>query len=81
MSKRVPHQRCCPCGAKHSFSSEREADKELGRVQTKRKRTGDATGTRRGLRIENRVYECEYGHFHLAAESRRQFNERTEAWV
>ncbi|MFH8414396.1 hypothetical protein [Streptomyces collinus] len=66
----------CTCGAKRDFMSERNAEKELGRARAKRTRRADAHGTRRGLRVESRVYQCERGGWHLTAESRSSYTNR-----
>ncbi|MCY0933669.1 hypothetical protein [Streptomyces sp. H34-S4] len=55
------------------------AEKALGKAQAQRGRRGDAMGSRRGLRIEHRVYECYLGGFHLTAESRSSYESRVSA--
>ncbi|MFD7259357.1 hypothetical protein [Streptomyces sp. NPDC059874] len=69
----------CECGVKRDFMSRSNAEKALGKAQAKRGRRGDAQGTRRGLRIEHRVYSCEFGGFHLTAESRSSYEARVAA--
>lgn len=69
---------CKGCG-KRGFRSEHAADKALGRAKAKRNRVGDSLGTRRGLKTENRYYECEYGLFHLTSESRESYRSRVAA--
>lgn len=71
-NKTVPFVKC-ECG-KRGFLEEWEAEKALGRAQTKRNRVGDACGTRRGIKRESRTYWCEMGDvFHLTEQSRRTF--------
>lgn len=70
--KTVEHEMCA-CG-KRSFGNERAADRALGRARAKRTRKADATGTRRGMYVENRVYSCPHGGLHTTSESRRSFN-------
>lgn len=65
----------CPCGKGRCYPSEHAANKALGRVQTRRKRLGDARGTRRGLVVENRCFECPEGYWHLTNQSRRRYLE------
>ncbi|MEU9795024.1 hypothetical protein AB0E27_31250 [Streptomyces sparsogenes] len=69
----------CRCGVKRDFMSRRNAERALGRAQTKRGRRADAVGTRRGLRIEHRVYECERGGWHLTAQSRASHESAVKA--
>jgi hypothetical protein len=52
------------------------AEKALGKAQAKRNRQGEARGTMRGLKVENRAYLCEEGGWHLTSESRRKFEDR-----
>ncbi|MFD7677499.1 hypothetical protein [Streptomyces sp. NPDC060187] len=67
----------CECGAKRDFMSHHNAEKALGKAQAKRTRRADAkAGTRRGLKIETRTYECEYGGYHLTSESRASYENR-----
>ncbi|MDX3525114.1 hypothetical protein P1P75_01285 [Streptomyces sp. ID05-39B] len=68
--------RACPCGTKRAFLSERDAEKALGRAQAKRSRQGAARGTMRGLRVESRYYECDFGSFHLTSENRSSYENR-----
>lgn len=72
--------RSCPCGVKRGFMSPRDADKALGRAQAKRSRQGQARGTMRGLKVESRYYECEYGSYHLTSESRASYENRVGSW-
>ncbi|MFJ4945611.1 hypothetical protein ACIP4V_23835 [Streptomyces albidoflavus] len=65
--------RDCPCGAKRAYQDEHTAQKALGRAQAMRHRAGDRKGTRRGLRRENRVYECGFGMYHLTSQSRAEY--------
>jgi hypothetical protein len=72
-NKTVAHTTQCPTG-KRSFYDEHDADKALGRARTKRIR-GAGGGTRRGLEVESRYYECGMcGGYHLTHQSRRTFN-------
>lgn len=68
--------RPCDCGVKRNFINRHNAEKALGKAQAKRGRRGDAAGTRRGLKIEHRVYECEVGGWHLTSESRASYENR-----
>jgi hypothetical protein len=61
---------------KRDFMTERNAEKALGKAQTKRTRRADAHGTRRGLKVETRAYQCEFGGWHLTSENRRSFEDR-----
>jgi hypothetical protein len=72
-NKTVEYEQCM-CG-KRGWDDERDADKALGKAQTKRNRAGDKTGTRRGLKRESRFYYCPIGDmFHLTEQSRRTFD-------
>lgn len=65
----------CYCG-KRSFHSEHDAERALGRTQSKRSRRADARGTRRGMQVEGRYYICpdaEGEVYHLTHLSRRQY--------
>lgn len=64
----------CYCG-KRVFNSRQEAERGLGRAQAKRHRQGDARGSRRGLVVESRAYQCASvdGIWHLTNMSRRQY--------
>lgn len=62
--KSVRHINCC---GQRGFLSERDAEKALGRARAKRARV-------RGAQIENRVYECEHGSWHLTSQSRREWD-------
>lgn len=79
MKNKTVEHRSCRCGVKRGFASERLAEKALGRAQAKRTRAADAAGTRRGMYVESRWYECDYGLLHLTSESRRSFNHRMVA--
>lgn len=71
-SKTVPFVKC-ECG-KRGWIEEFEAEKALGKAQTKRNRAGDKSGSRRGLKRESRTYWCEVGDvFHLTEQSRRTY--------
>lgn len=73
MSKVVPFVLCRPCG-KRGWESERDADKALGRAQTKRNRKAAGAGTLRGIHRESRHYVCAEGLYHLTSQSRSTFN-------
>ena len=63
----------CLCG-KRAFFTRRDAEKALGRTQHKRRSRFDKHGTRRGLEVENRYYECDQVEeqvFHLTHMNRR----------
>ncbi|MFE7463069.1 hypothetical protein ACFU6R_03055 [Streptomyces sp. NPDC057499] len=51
----------------------------MGRAQTKRTRRADARGTRRGLKMEGRVYVCHFGGWHLTSMSRKKYEELATA--
>jgi len=72
--------RSCECGVKRGFTSRTEADKAMGRAQTKRTRRADSAGTRRGLKVERRTYECDYGMWHLTSENRSTYENRMPSW-
>ncbi|PSL04097.1 hypothetical protein CLV30_106100 [Haloactinopolyspora alba] len=75
MSRRVESTWCHEAG-KRSFATERDAEKALGRSQTSRRRKADAHGTRRGLYVENRYYECGACEgWHLTSQSRHAHND------
>ncbi len=76
MKTRTVAWETCACGSKRAFSSEHDAEKALGRAQTKRNREADERGTRRGSHVESRSYECSEGNYHLTSESRKSFNQR-----
>lgn len=62
----------CPCG-KRGWHDERDAEKAMGRAKAKRNKALDATGSRRGLVRENRIYLCHASEmFHLTSQSRRE---------
>ncbi|MET8111219.1 hypothetical protein [Streptomyces prasinus] len=69
----------CECGVKRDFIDRHNAEKALGRAQAKRTRRADANGTRRGLKLEHRVYACEFGGWHLTSESRASYEHRVES--
>jgi len=69
----------CKCGIKRDFMSKRNAEKNLGRARAKRTRRADAHGTRRGLKVEGRVYQCPEGGWHLTSESRSSYANRVHA--
>ncbi|MFJ6680549.1 hypothetical protein [Streptomyces werraensis] len=66
----------CKCGMKRDFMTRSNAEKALGKAQAKRARRGQAIGTRRGMKIEHRVYDCEFGGWHLTSENRSSFESR-----
>lgn len=68
----------CSCG-KRGFRDERAADRALGRAQHKRDRQVTVSGNRRGLKIENRYYECDFGGWHLTSMSSRSQKELVAA--
>ena len=69
----------CPCG-KRGFEDEHDAEKALGRAQTKRNRIFDrSAASRRGMKRESRFYECDSGLFHLTEQSRKVFQSYTFA--
>lgn len=76
--KTVPHRHCRSCG-KRGFTSERDAEKALGRAQAKRSRTAASQGTGRGIRTETRWYQCDEGLFHLTSENRKTYEGRVAA--
>ncbi|MFJ1932659.1 hypothetical protein ACIOGZ_08295 [Kitasatospora sp. NPDC088160] len=63
----------CPCGSKRAYEDAHAAVKALGKAQAKRARIADRRGTGRGIRQESRAYECEYGMYHLTAQSRTSY--------
>ncbi|MFJ7414672.1 hypothetical protein ACIQWZ_28310 [Streptomyces sp. NPDC098077] len=63
----------CDCGQKRGFDSRGDAEKAMGRAQTKRTRRADVRGTRRGLKVECRVYECDFSTWHMTSMSRRSY--------
>lgn len=76
MARRMNYS-ICPAVGKRSFETEHEAHRALGQARTRRQRHGDAVGTRRGLKVERRIYwhdECD--GYHLTEESKRTFNEK-----
>ncbi|USH44642.1 hypothetical protein SEA_BROPLEASE_58 [Streptomyces phage BroPlease] len=75
MSTKTVDWRSCDCGLKRAFSSRQDAEKAMGRAQAKRTRRADVRGTRRGLKVEGRVYECDFGGWHLTSMSRRAYEE------
>lgn len=66
----------CKCGAKRDFMSRHGAEKALGKARAKRTRRADTHGTRRGLKIESRAYQCPEGGWHLTSESRSTYMTR-----
>lgn len=77
MAKKVVAFERCLCG-KRGWADENDAEKALGRAQSKRRRAMESAGTRRGVvKVESRVYPCEVGDLlHLTSESRREYNDR-----
>lgn len=67
--KTVEYVWCSGC-MKRGFGSFEQARKALGHAQTKRKRRADARGSRKGLDMETRVYECDEGLWHLTGQAR-----------
>lgn len=76
MSFKTVEFKVCACGAKRGFCDENSAEKALGRARAKRSRMAEKAGTRRGMHVESRYYECPEGSFHLTSQSRRSFNEQ-----
>lgn len=79
MSSKSIDWRNCACGQKRGFTRQGQAEKALGQVQTKRTRRADLAGSRRGLKVEHRAYECDYGFFHLTAKNRKETGAREVA--
>ena len=75
MSYKTVDWRACECGAKRAFASRQDAEKAMGRAQAKRTRRADVRGTRRGLKIEGRTYQCPAGGWHLTSMSRKTYEE------
>ncbi|MFD7738018.1 hypothetical protein [Kitasatospora sp. NPDC059800] len=73
MTAKTVSFRACPCGSKRAYEDAHDALKALGKAQAKRARVADRRGTGRGVRQENRTYECEYGMYHLTAQSRTAY--------
>ncbi|MGW3336177.1 hypothetical protein ACWDCL_01685 [Streptomyces sp. NPDC001009] len=65
----------CECSAKRGFPDRRSAEKALGRAQAKRDRSASRWESRHPMDRENRVYECDYGVWHLTKQSRRSYEE------
>ncbi|MFE5971422.1 hypothetical protein ACFQ64_04585 [Streptomyces sp. NPDC056460] len=65
----------CECSGKRGFADVRAAEKALGRAQAKRDRTAERRGQRRAIDRENRIYQCDFGMWHLTKQSRRSFEE------
>ncbi|MFE4451463.1 hypothetical protein [Streptomyces sp. NPDC056796] len=76
MSSKAIDWRNCECGQKRGFTRQDQARKALGQVQAKRTRRADLGGSRRGLKIEHRAYECEAGYFHLTSKNRKEAGNR-----
>ena len=76
MSRRIEYGWCHEGGQrKRRFATERDAEKALGRARTSRLRRADALGTRRGLELENRFFECRHcDGYHLTSQSRHAYN-------
>ncbi|MCG8926618.1 hypothetical protein [Lentzea sp. CC55] len=79
--KTVSHVWCEPCN-KRGFEDEHDAEKALGRARARRERWADQNNpaSRRGMKRENRIYECPEGLLHLTEQSRRVHNSRAERW-
>jgi len=67
----------CPCG-KRTYDDEHDVERALGRAQHKRRRIAAARGTARGMKVERRTYECDWGGYHLTEMSKRKFNQMQE---
>ncbi|MFD4542430.1 hypothetical protein [Streptomyces bauhiniae] len=67
--------RPCECGVKRGFLDQRAAEKALGRAQAKRDRQAQRWEGAHPIHRENRVYECDYGMWHLTKQSRRTYEE------
>ncbi|MER7111236.1 hypothetical protein [Streptomyces sp. NPDC000229] len=67
----------CDCSDKRAFPDKRSAEKALGRAQAKRDRQAQTIRGRGPINRENRVYECEFGMWHLTKQSRRSYEEYT----
>ncbi|MEU6056953.1 hypothetical protein [Streptomyces sp. NPDC047097] len=80
MTYRTVDYRTCECGVKRAFGSRHDARKAMGRAQAKRTRKADTRGTRRGIKVEGRAYECEHGAWHVTSMTRRSYEE-TAAFV
>ncbi|MEO6085710.1 MAG: hypothetical protein ABIQ18_21610 [Umezawaea sp.] len=80
-AKTVPFEWCDTC-EKRGFVDEHDAEKALGRARARRERWADQNtpGSRRGMKRENRFYECPEGLLHLTELSRRVHNTRTAQW-
>ncbi|MEU3265083.1 hypothetical protein [Streptomyces bacillaris] len=65
----------CGCSDKRAFPDKRTAEKALGRAQAKRDRQAQSIRGRAPIGRENRVYECEFGMWHLTKQSRRSYDE------
>ncbi|NUV86624.1 hypothetical protein G6W61_10440 [Streptomyces sp. KAI-26] len=68
--------RPCECGIKRGFLDRRAAGKALGRAQAKRDRQAQRWEGAHPMQRENRVYQCDYGMWHLTKQSRRVYEER-----
>ncbi|MEU8327342.1 hypothetical protein [Micromonospora sp. NPDC048839] len=73
MSTKTPDHTFCPTCGLHGFFDERDADRALGQARTRRNRTADKQGSRRGMTRENRTFTCGEGLIHLTSQSRRSF--------
>lgn len=69
----------CLCSGKRGFSDRRSAEKALGRAQAKRNRLAEKRGVHRGFQRENRIYQCDFGAYHLTKQSRRAHEELLES--
>ncbi|WP_367135855.1 hypothetical protein [Saccharothrix sp. HUAS TT1] len=76
--KTVAHVWCDTCG-KRGFEDEHDAEKALGRARARRERNADRINpaSRRGMKRENRYYECSEGLLHLTEQSRRVHHQHT----
>lgn len=64
--KSVRHVTCQSCGGLRGFLTERDAEKALGRAQSKRARV-------RGTQMETRYFEGPCGLWHLTSVSAKHF--------
>ncbi|MGW1558345.1 hypothetical protein ACWCQ1_17750 [Streptomyces sp. NPDC002144] len=65
----------CDCSDKRAFGDRRAAEKALGRAQAKRDRQAQRWEGRHPQNRENRVYQCDFGMWHLTKQSRRSYEE------
>ncbi|MFE0104167.1 hypothetical protein [Streptomyces sp. NPDC059009] len=65
----------CDCSDKRAFPDRRSAEKALGRAQAKRDRQAQRWDSRHPMNREHRVYQCDFGMWHLTKQSRRTYEE------